>query len=636
VGRHQLSVEEEIDRLIQNDKKVVKKHFKFNKRNFLICFGAFAITSVLMLMAVVPMVDKRFNQFFFGASDEIVSPLGDANGSAYHYWYAPSNSFGISETKTVNWSYFKQLFLAHTDWMLEYKRYSYSSWTDGNQYMTINRTWNDTGFWKFNLIFDVPVDVYSARFTFGCDLPVLQYVERSGYEVWINYTANATETYSCMFNWSDIASIPGLVITKDVQDNMFWFRFRRDNISAGYYEFDPIFGYNTKGATIINFEDDVVSGYFQMGATGGTGDNITVYVATGTAAKYIECALYDSAKTFVNETESIQAIRGANWYTFNFLGSPSLTADAWYYICVWGEAGGGNNYGYYQNSGGNGVFKDDDVYDGIWAEPLVAGTTIDADGRLSIYCSYTEGAAGEQWNDIGSMSFNISWSNSSVHRDIGNMNFNISWSNSSVYRDIGNLDFNISFGNISATWRDLGSMNYNISFSNSSSPLAWYPIGNMYFNISFSNSSPPTINITLEYPNNNSNIQDTQPSVYFNLTSPQGYTMNYSVYIGNGSGNCTILLHTGVNVSNGTQWDSSQVYYNATEHYEDYYWRVQVNDGYSWINETYNFESMLQGGGYVPVTNAFPIAAMALGVGIVALAFVLLLIKKWRREDEST
>jgi len=30
---------------------------------------------------------------------------------AYDYWYAPENSFGISETKTINWSILNHYFL---------------------------------------------------------------------------------------------------------------------------------------------------------------------------------------------------------------------------------------------------------------------------------------------------------------------------------------------------------------------------------------------------------------------------------------------------------------------------------------------------------------------------------------------
>ena len=211
------------------------------KAKALILFFVFISIQVTIIF-VNPNVIPKSETFEYpeeinddGDADGIIFSLGASpDPGPYDYWHAPSDSFGVSRTKSVNWTYFKQLFLAHTDWMLEYKRYEYSSWTDGTEYLTIERTWNDTGFWKFNLILDVPVHVYSARFMFGVDLPVLDYIERDGYEVWINYTANATEQYSVMFNWSDIASIPGLVITKGVQDGMYGFSFRRDDINPGH------------------------------------------------------------------------------------------------------------------------------------------------------------------------------------------------------------------------------------------------------------------------------------------------------------------------------------------------------------------------------------------------------------------
>jgi len=306
---------------------------------------------------------------------------------AYHYWYAPENSFGISSTKTVNWSYFKQLFLAHTDWMLEYKRYDYSDWTDGSDYLTIERTWNESGFWKFNLIFDVPVNIYSARFTFGIDLPCLQYVERSDYEIWINYTANATETYSCMFNWSDIASIPNLVITKGTQDGMFWFRFRRDDIPAGHYEFDPSFGYSEYGYDTVSIEDCIHGGLFQI-SEDGTADNITVYLEeTGFGDGIIKCALYDSDKQFIAETE--ERTPGCcpwnQWTTFNFSEpKPGLTKDASYYIVAWGDDTDGDFVIHYDWAAYSSYY-DDETYNNF---PDLLIPVIATDVGLCIYCNY--------------------------------------------------------------------------------------------------------------------------------------------------------------------------------------------------------------------------------------------------------
>ena len=89
----------------------------------------------------------------------------DPEGEPFLYEFVdvPDNSFGVSDywIKTVNWSYFKSLFNQYMDWNLEYKRYSYSDWVNGNEYLDIEKNWNDSlEGWKFNLILDVPVDVF--------------------------------------------------------------------------------------------------------------------------------------------------------------------------------------------------------------------------------------------------------------------------------------------------------------------------------------------------------------------------------------------------------------------------------------------------------------------------------------------
>jgi len=70
--------------------------------------------------------DEPFNnietlqEFLAGNEDKNV-PVGEepSEGEAYHYWYAPENSFGTSYMKTVNWSYFWELFKDHSAWQLE-------------------------------------------------------------------------------------------------------------------------------------------------------------------------------------------------------------------------------------------------------------------------------------------------------------------------------------------------------------------------------------------------------------------------------------------------------------------------------------------------------------------------------------
>jgi len=94
--------------------------------------------------------------------------------------------------------------------------------------------------------------------------------------------------------------------------------------------------------------------------------------------------------------------------------------------------------------------------------------------------------------------------------------------------------------------------------------------------------------ITLEYPSNDSYIVVVQPTVYFNLTNLLRDTMNYSIYIGDNATSCDTLLFSDANVTNGTQFDANHLYYSATN-YTAYYWRVQVDDGWLWINEIFNF-----------------------------------------------
>lgn len=310
----------------------------------------------------------------------------------YEEFVAPPSSFGMGNAtfKTVNWSYFKELFNQHCDWMLEYKRYSYSDWTDGSSYMTIEKTWNESlGGWKFNLILDVPVDVYSARFTFGCSLQVLDYVVRDGWQVNLNYTIPGTnETYNCYFNWSDMASIPNIIFSKGIQDDIFWFRFRRDNIPSGHYEFDPTFGYETLETSGVGIGNTIMGAVHTMGGTSGTADNITVgLLIYGTVN--VHCRIYDSSGNFVAKTEERALTDSVDgWETFSFSGSPSLTASTDYFLSAWAyqsyEA-----YLYYDSASGTKVVQQvARTYD-YSDETSVSRSDWTGNYDPSIYCTYT-------------------------------------------------------------------------------------------------------------------------------------------------------------------------------------------------------------------------------------------------------
>jgi len=159
-----------------------------------------------------------------------------------------------AETKSFNSGYdtteFKNLFKDFVSWNLEYKRYSYSEWTNGNQYLTINKLWNETrqGY-KFTLTLNVPINIYSARFTFACNRTVLDYIDKTNYDVWLHYSIdNIIHTVS--FNFSDMMNIQGLIFTHGVLNNNFWFRFQKNNINAGTYIFDPSFTLVSTGRSV--------------------------------------------------------------------------------------------------------------------------------------------------------------------------------------------------------------------------------------------------------------------------------------------------------------------------------------------------------------------------------------------------
>ena len=134
----------------------------FTLRNMSIVLGSFilGVISVLFLFGGF-LVPNGFLSTGFKSEDVKQENVEDENPIPEPYLYEnftpPSNSFGMGNTtfKTVNWSYFKQLFNQHCSWMLEYNLGS--GWQDGSEYLTIEKSWNESlGGWKFNLILTKP------------------------------------------------------------------------------------------------------------------------------------------------------------------------------------------------------------------------------------------------------------------------------------------------------------------------------------------------------------------------------------------------------------------------------------------------------------------------------------------------
>ncbi|NIQ88017.1 MAG: hypothetical protein GWN93_02585, partial [Deltaproteobacteria bacterium] len=383
---------------------------------------------------------------------------------AYHYWYAPENSFGIQDMRTVNWSFFKEKFTKHTYWRLQYKRYEWNDWTNGNQYLTVNRTWNESGFWKINLTFTAPVDVYEARFIFACNLSVLQYVEKDDYEVWLNYSFNATENISIMFNWSDLTQYQNLYYQKGVQNGKFYFLFGKQNIHAGEYVFDPNFGYEGEGSDTCTGIEDRISGSPYTISEDGTAENISVYLMLNDWAdieggETVKCMLYNNAtNALVGETETME-LSMANgppnyaWYTFWFTNGsePSLSSGTSYMITVWADDSDGditsmdNNDGLgYCERNGNAPFN---------GAPDPHGMVKWSDDNVSIYCTYST-AAGETWNETES--WNITLTNGTFVWDDHNIeSWNITLTNGTFVWDDHNINsWNVTLVNGTFDWEE--------------------------------------------------------------------------------------------------------------------------------------------------------------------------------------
>lgn len=239
-----------------------------------------------------------------------------------------AEGFGnFDEPVPIDYTDFFNLFKDHHDWNLEYKLNENSSWMDGNAYLTIGRTWiEDMGYWKFNLVIDAPIDVYMARFTFAVDLPVLDYVEKSGsYQYFLNYSG-----YSAFFDWSDMASIPNIEFTHGVYNDMFYFRFSR-SCPAGRYEFDPWFGYNGDMTSRVKIESYEVGSVFSIDI-----DCDYVLVNNITALIYssglynLTYGIYDNdTKILLGQTELGLVDTGSTdeWITLNFTTPINITSN---------------------------------------------------------------------------------------------------------------------------------------------------------------------------------------------------------------------------------------------------------------------------------------------------------------------
>lgn len=641
-----MSVEEQVDKLLQ--KKPVKKHFN---HKLLVGFGAFVVTVLVITLAVIPVFQRK--ERGFDAQEYLVDELNKNRSDlgshpAYSYWYPPNNSFGIGTQVVWNNTWVKNKIANNVDWMLETN--TGSGWYFNNDSLNVGLRWNETGFYKlwFNVT-NLPLG--NHRITFYSNIQNLSsMINKTDDEIWIYYPVG-NETLRLMFNYSDLKGL-GLTFRSGKYNDYWYFRFRKDSFE-GNYSFDPTFGHIGEEAGLAGCEG-IIYGFVAIPVSNGTANSISVYI-DGTNHK-TKCAIYDNTTLafLMGTEEKILTGNTLAWVTYNLTSGLAINTSTEYLICAWGNSTGGTVRLRYVAGTGY-VHRDGAVYNG-WPNPTVQ--QLKYAWNLSIYCSYTvsgitwqvvnESINGTAYNttawqvineSINGSAYNqTSWSviNESingtaynqtswtvVNESINGTAYNtsaVSWQvvnstiNGSAYNQTGWSIINSSINGTaynSTTWQVISNAINGSAYNDS---VYWKVVNSSINGSCYNTSIPSAFNITLEYPNNESNIYSIQPTVYFNLTHPDGYTMNYSLYIDN-----TTLIHSGVNVSDGTQVDADHLFYSANTTYTSFYWRVAASDGHgNWVNNTYNFQAILQGGGGITGYGA----ALAIATGAIMLSVV--------------
>jgi hypothetical protein len=208
------------------------------------------------------------------------------------------------------------------------------------------------------------------------------------------------------------------------------------------------------------------------------------------------------------------------------------------------------------------------------------------------------------WNQINN--WNITLRNITSENLISN--WNITLHNIPAWTQI--QDWNITLKN-KYIWNQI--QDWNITLRNISNT---YLIND--WNITLHNIS--LIIISNIYPSNNSINIPLQPVLYATINHTGGDIMNISWYYGDSLDNCYNLLGSDNLIYNSTQ---SELDFNASTLSTNYYWRIQVNDGINYINETYKFITEGYSGGfsYQPPSNSLWVLSLFGLVGI-ALWFI--------------
>jgi len=419
-----MSIDDEVDNILYG-----KKEPRISTRNKI-------IMAIVMLclggISVIPILQRKEGEFH--VSELLVDELNKnrsvfgnesmENESAYHYWYAPDGSFGIQELKTVNWSHFWKLFGECSAWQLEawhpVQEIWVSEWqgTNLNEWLNITRVRNETTNGSEKITLNVtnnhPTQSLYFRFTFGIDLRVKQFVNKSSnYEYELTYPANATENYTVFFNFSDVKPLiqSGLLLAKHGVTNktgtpLYFFRLtqnmsRNPLPNGSWFEIDPRFGNQDIEATNWQSSDDALYTNYSSPASDGTVDYGMGYFRCQEAGDVALHMYFADNLSKVDNGQSDTLTLGAeavfSWHNFTWSAPKPNIKDEFNYIICLGTTSG-NCKLLVDTSAGDSGWDKNCFYGGInnFPDPLVEDNAYTY--TSSMYVMYTESAApGKSW-----------------------------------------------------------------------------------------------------------------------------------------------------------------------------------------------------------------------------------------------
>lgn len=348
------------------------------------------------------------------ASGFVLQPLGDEplladweDGDAFHHWYAPPDSFGISYMKNLNISYFEKWCDKYFDVFLNASPNNIT-WYDASDALTEIWNWSHENgsnakiSWIINTT-SAPTDLF-YRLTIAIDARAKKYINSTGnHSVSFSFNVSNNETYDLYFNWSDI--IPLIQsdkvfvkrgIKKVGNDSYFWARIQSKNKIPvdTVFVIDPWFGNQTAGSLNRDIEQNI-RGSVDAPASSGTADAVCarIFIGNNPHGNSIKCALYlNSTKALVTngvtEERNIGYSGFTKWHTFNFTTPPTISSGTDYLIVTWANATATQCN--LKSSSGGWEWRDTNAYNGF-PNPTVETNTYTY--TSSIYCNYTVSAA---------------------------------------------------------------------------------------------------------------------------------------------------------------------------------------------------------------------------------------------------